>query len=213
MRGWNRSKIAENIRRPRIPRVDSVPKGPDWADVRKLLDHNFGSTPAALRAAAITSLAAIYALRSSEVTNLRLDDFDWHNEIVTIRRSKNDRVQQFPITVEVGENVIRYLKEARPRTKHRSLFLSLKPPYRPMDTTTLWVIVSSRLKILGISSRNQGIHSLRHACATHLLRRGTSLPDIADFLGHNNLRSVSVYAKHDIEALRKICAIDLQGIL
>lgn len=213
LRGWNRSKIAESIRRPRIPRVDSVPKGPDWADVRKLLDHNFGPSLAAIRAAAITSLGAIYALRSSEIVNLRLDDFDWQNDIVTIRRSKNNRVQQFPIQVEVGENVVRYLKEARPQTKQRNLFVTLRPPYRPVDPTTLWVIVSRRLKVLGISSKNHGIHSLRHACATHLLHKGTSLPDIADFLGHSNLRSVSVYAKHDMESLRKICAIDLKGIL
>lgn len=210
---WNQSKIAESIRRPRIPRVDSIPKGPDWADVRKLLDHDFGLSAAALRAAAIASLGAVYGLRSSEVVNLRLDDFDWQNEIVTIRRSKNDRVQQFPIQLEVGDKVVRYLKEARPPTKLRNLFVSLKPPYRPLDTTTLWVIISSRLKLLGISSRNHGMHSLRHACATHLLHKGTSLPDIADFLGHTNLRSVSVYAKHDMEALRKICTIELGGIL
>jgi site-specific recombinase XerD len=210
---WNQRKIAENIRRPRVPRVDSIPKGPEWADVRRLLDHDFGSSAAAVRAAAITSLGAIYGLRSSEVVSLRLDDFDWQNEIVTIRRAKNDRVQQFPIQIEVGDNVIRYLREVRPKTKLRNLFISLKPPYRPVDSTTLWVIISSRLKVLGISSRNHGMHSLRHACATHLLHKGTSLPDIADFLGHSNLRSVSVYAKHDMEALRRICAIDLGEIL
>jgi integrase/recombinase XerD len=210
---WNQTKIAESIRRPRIPRVDSIPKGPEWADVRKLLDHDFGSSAAALRAAAVTSLGAIYGLRSSEVVSLRLEDFDWQNEIVTIRRAKNDRVQQFPIQVEVGDNVIRYLREARPQTKLRNLFVSLRPPYRPMDSTTLWVIISSRLKILGISSRNHGMHSLRHACATRLLHKGTPLPDIADFLGHTNLRSVSVYAKHDLEALRRISAIDLGEIL
>jgi len=213
LRKWTQPRIAEGIRRPRIPRVDSAPKGPEWTDVRRLLDHDFGPSAAALRAAAITALGAIYGLRSSEVVNLRLSDFDWHNEIITIRRSKNDRVQQFPIQLEVGNKVIRYLQEARPKCKHRNLFVSLKPPYRPVDSTTLWVIVANRLKILGISSRNYGVHSLRHACATHLLHEGTSLKDIADFLGHSNLRSVSVYAKHDMEALRRISAIDLTEIL
>jgi len=182
-------------------------------DVRRLLDHDFGANPAALRASAITALGAIYALRSSEVVNLRLSDFDWHNEIITIRRSKNARVQQFPIQLEVGNKIIRYLKEARPKCEHRNLFVSLNPPYRAVDSTTLWVIVANRLKVLGISSKNHGVHALRHACATHLLHQGTSLKDIADFLGHSNLRSVSVYAKHDIEALRRIASIDLKGIL
>lgn len=212
-KGWNCSKIAERIRRPRVPRVDSAPKGPEWVDVRKLLEHDFGSSAAAVRAAAITSLGAIYGLRSSEVVNLKIDDFDWQNDIVTIRRSKNERVQQFPLQVEVGNAIVRYLKEVRPRTKVRNLFVSLKPPFRPIDSTTLWVVVSSRMQVLGICSRNHGMHSLRHACATQLLHAGTSLPDIADFLGHTNLRSVSIYAKHDLEALRRISAIDLGDIL
>jgi integrase/recombinase XerD len=212
-RKWTQPRISQGISRPRIPRVDAAPKGPEWADVRRLLDHDFGSNPAALRASAITALGAIYGLRSSEVVNLKLGDFDWRNEIITIRRSKNGRVQQFPIQLEVGNKVIRYLREARPKCKHRNLFVSLNPPYRAVDSTTLWVIVANRLKVLGICSRNYGVHALRHACATHLLHEGTSLKDIADFLGHSNLRSVSIYAKHDMEALKRIAAIDLKGIL
>jgi len=210
---WTHAKIAQGIHHPLVPRADSLPKGPDWADVRRLLDHDFGSGPAAIRAAAIIGLAAIYGLRSSEIVNLKLGDFDWINELVTIRRSKNGRVQQFPIQWEVGEKIIRYLQKARPLCKHKNLFCALTPPYRPMDTNSLWVIVASRLKILGISSQNQGVHALRHACATHLLHTGAPIGDIADFLGHGNLRSVSVYAKQDMESLRKIAAIDLQVIL
>ena len=213
IQGWTTSKIAEEIHHPSVPRVSSHPKGPEWVEVRRLLDHNFGSGPADIRATAIISLGAIYGLRSSEIVNLRLGDFDWRNEVVTIRRSKSGRVQQFPIQAEVGEKVINYLQSARPTCKHRNVFCMLKPPYRPMDSNSLWVIVASRLKILGIPSRNQGVHALRHACATHLLHMGTPLADIADFLGHSNLRSVGVYAKQDMESLIKIAAIDLRGIL
>jgi integrase len=70
-----------------------------------------------------------------------------------------------------------------------------------MDATILWVIVASRMKSLEIKSKNFGAHSLRHACATQLLHEGSSLPEIAEFLGHRDLKSVSIYAKHDIEAL------------
>lgn len=209
VQGWNKSRIAGGIHRPRVSRSDPGPRGPVWSDVRRLLDHDFGSGSASLRAAAIISLGAIYALRSSEIVNLKLGDFDWHNEVLTIRRAKNGRVQQFPIQLEVGVKVIHYLKAVRPQCKYRNLFVSLRPPYRPMDTTILWVIVASRLKALGILSRNYGVH----ACATQLLHEGTSLPDIADFLGHRSLRSVSIYAKHDIEALRRVSNVDLQGII
>ncbi|WP_188760756.1 tyrosine-type recombinase/integrase [Edaphobacter acidisoli] len=212
MQEWNRSKVALGIYRPRVPRYDPGPKGPVWNDVRRLLDHNFGAKPADVRAEAIMSLCSIYALRSCEVVRFKLSDFDWANEIITIQRAKSGRVQQFPIQLEVGEKLIRYLKQVRPRCKCRNLFLSLKPPYRPVDTTILWTIIASRMKALGIQSKNFGAHSLRHACATQLLRDGTSLPDIAEFLGHSDLKSVSIYAKYDVEALRKVADFSLAGI-
>lgn len=212
MQGWNRSKVALGIYRPRVPRCDPGPKGPVWKDVRRLLDHDFGAKPADVRAEAIMSLCSIYALRSCEVVRLKLSDFDWANEIMTIQRAKSGRVQQFPIQFEVGEKIIRYLKQVRPRCKCRNLFISLKPPYRPVDTTILWVIIASRMKALGIQSKNFGAHSLRHACATQLLHDGTALPDIAEFLGHSDLKSVSIYAKCDVEGLRKVADFSLAGI-
>jgi hypothetical protein len=60
------------------------------------------------------------------------------------------------------------------------------------------------MRRLGIESVNFGSHSLRHACATELLRKGTSLKDIASFLGHRNIESVSVYAKYDNRMLRAV---------
>ena len=213
MRGWSNSRIAAGIYRPRICRYDPDPKGPAWSDVRRLLDHDFGTKPSELRAGAVVALCAIYALRGCEIVRLKLNDFDWANEILTVRRAKSGRVQQFPIQFEAGEKIISYLKYARPRCKCRNLFVSLKPPYRPMDATILWVIVASRMKSLEIKSKNFGAHSLRHACATQLLHEGSSLPEIAEFLGHSDLKSVSIYAKHDIEALKKVADFDLRGIL
>ena len=59
----------------------------------------------------------------------------------------------------------------------------------------------------------RGPHSLRHACATRLLKKGTSLREIADFLGHRNLRTVSIYAKLDTRSLRKVASFSMAGVL
>jgi site-specific recombinase XerD len=66
---------------------------------------------------------------------------------------------------------------------------------------------------LGIKSAKMGAHALRHACATELLRKGSSLKDIADFLGHRGLGSVSVYAKQDPSSLRKVAEFSLAGVV
>jgi len=58
-----------------------------------------------------------------------------------------------------------------------------------------------------------GPHSLRHACATELLKQGASLREIADFLGHRDCQSVEIYAKFDMQSLLKVAALDLCGAL
>jgi integrase/recombinase XerD len=211
--GFNTEQIAEGIVSPRVARYESEPRGPAWSDVRRMLDETESEGYAPLRSAAIVSLAAIYGLRTVEIVRLKVNDFDWRNEILSIRRAKSGRVQHFPIQREVGERVIRYLVEARPRCDCRSVFVSTRPPYRQMNITTLWLAISTRMKSLGIQSKNFGAHSLRHACATQLLHSGTSLPEIAEFLGHRDLQSVSIYAKHDLFALREVAAVNLEGIL
>jgi integrase len=82
-----------------------------------------------------------------------------------------------------------------------------------MNPSSVYEIVSYRLKRQRINAPQRGPHALRHACATELLRRGTPLRDIADFLGHRNSRSVAIYAKYDLQALRKISDIDLTAQL
>ena len=212
VRGLTSARIAGGIRNPRIVRPDSAPKGPGWKDVRRLLEFESGTKTAELRAAAIISLCSIYGLRSKEVVNLTLRDFDWISEIFVVVRAKGGRVQQFPIQFEVGETILRYLQHGRPRCSCRRLFVSLRPPYRPLRSTTIWGIVADRMKRLEIKSGHFGGHSLRHSCATELLRKGSSLREIADFLGHRTMKSVSVYAKYDIRSLRKVAEFSLAGV-
>jgi site-specific recombinase XerD len=68
------------------------------------------------------------------------------------------------------------------------------------------------MKSLAIQSQNYGAHALRHACATELLKRGSTLKDIADFLGHNGMDSVSIYAKHDMKTLGQVASFSLAGL-
>lgn len=74
------------------------------------------------------------------------------------------------------------------------------------------MVIGPRMKRLGISSEHYGAHSLRHACATQLLSKGSSLKEIADFLGHRDMNSVSIYAKYDVRSLRQVATFSLAGV-
>jgi site-specific recombinase XerD len=206
------SSIEHGIRTPAIPKYASAPQGPSWKEVRRLLEAAKGTTPAALRASAVLSLCSVYGLRSSEVARLRLTDFNWRDEIFTVQRAKRGRLQRYPIQYEVGEAILRYLTHGRARCPSRHIFLTLVPPYRPVHASSLWQIVSLRMKQFKIDSRQKGPHALRHACATHLLRKGTALKDIAEFLGHRDARSVGIYAKYDARSLRAVAMYRLTGL-
>ena len=177
-----------------------------------LLDRTDDKTPAELRCRAVLFLCSIYALRGIEVRNLKITDFDWVNERFVVRRAKRGPVQQFPIQYETGEAILRYLRFGRPQCDSPHLFVALNSPFRPVGKNVLGDLVRRRLQSLKIESTHYGTHALRHSCATQLVRRGSSLVDIAAFLGHRNIESVSTYAKLDTRSLRQVANFSLAGL-
>ena len=66
---------------------------------------------------------------------------------------------------------------------------------------------------LGLSLPHSGSHTLRYACASHLLEEGLSLEEIGDHLGHRSLESTRIYAKVDLHGLREVAAFDLGEVV
>jgi len=119
--GWCRSGVAAGIELPRVYRMESVPLGPTWEQVHALVAGTAGNTPRDLRDRAALLLFAVYGLRCSEVRQLRLDDIDWDHERVTVRRAKCRKTQMFPLTREVGDAIIQYIRQARPKCECREI--------------------------------------------------------------------------------------------
>jgi integrase/recombinase XerD len=212
-RGWCKSGIAEGITGPRRYVHEGLPEGPTWAEVQRLLEGVKGTSESALRARAVLSLLVVYGLRSGEVSRLLLSDFDWAAETFLVTHSKRGGTQPYPLQHEVGEAILEYITKGRPRTSCRHLFVTLHMPHRRVETSSLWRLTSQRIKAAGILCRRSGPHSLRHACATHLLQEGLSLKEIGDLLGHRSAMSTGIYAKVDIIMLRRVADFDLGGLL
>jgi site-specific recombinase XerD len=113
----------------------------------------------------------------------------------------------------VGEAILRYLKEARPRVPCREVFLTLKAPFRSLSSGGLYDVVGDRLRALGVSLKHYGPHSLRHACATRLLAEGLSMKEIGDHLGHRKMDTTRVYAKVDLVGLRQVADFNIGDLL
>jgi site-specific recombinase XerD len=211
--GWCHQAWASAIVSPRLFRQESLPAGPAWPDVQRLITATEGSTCRHLRNRAILLLLAVYGLRRGEVRALRLEDVDWTRRILRVRRSKTARVQEFPLTQAMGQAFRRYLKTARPQGYGCELFLTLRAPFRPLSEGGIYDLTRSLLDRLDIASSKRGPHALRHSCASFLLNSGLPLKQVGDHLGHRSPSATQIYAKVDLTGLRAVAAFDLGGLL
>ena len=151
-------------------------------------------------------LLATYGLRAGEIAGLRLEDIDWHKEIIRVRHSKTAAYSELPLLRAPGEAVMRYLKEARPKSVHRQVFLLVRAPYQPFkSSSSIGGVTRARLRAAGVTHLGRkGSHAFRHARAVSLLRAGASLKTIGDVLGHKSAHSTSVYLKLATDDLRAV---------
>jgi site-specific recombinase XerD len=210
---WCKQGFAEGIDSPRLYADEDLPRGPDWSQVQALLASTAGSDPVSIRDRAVIMLLALYGLRRGEVVRLRLEDIDWEAERLRVVRPKQRRIQHYPLIASFGQSLIRYFKEARPRCATREIFLTMKAPLRPLSPGGVTSIIRNRLRSVGVESVPRGPHSLRHACARHLLDEGFTFKEIGDQLGHRRASSTSLYAKLDLRALREVGKLPLGRLL
>lgn len=212
-RKWCRPGLAAGIVAPGYRADEVLPKGIDREDVERLLSSLRGARIVDRRDRAILMLFTTYGLRVTEVAGLRLDDFDWGSEILRVRCPKPGRTQLWPLSREVGQAILDYLRHGRPTGYGRAVFFTSRAPIRPLDRKALGKIVRDRLAVIGVVTGRRGPHALRHAAAQHLLDRGVSMKVIGDFLGHRDPSSTAIYAKVDLAALREVAALNLEALL
>ncbi|MFA6820431.1 MAG: tyrosine-type recombinase/integrase [Bacteroidaceae bacterium] len=202
------------LKSPRIYSLEGLPTSPKWGNVQRLINHYDGNTPRNIRNKAILILLAVYGIRCSELCNLTLNDIDWENDIIYLHRVKGCRSQILPLLPIVGNALTKYITEARRNDlKRKSLFLDLLAPFTQVKRTTIYQVVSGAYKSLNIKLNHIGPHSLRHACATHLINAGHTLKEVSDLLGHKRFDTTRIYAKVDMVNLRKVSEMNWEELI
>jgi site-specific recombinase XerD len=159
-----------------------------------------------LRNYAILLILARLGIRGNEVAQITLDDIDWIEGRLLIRNTKNHCERSLPLPQDVGQALIDYLQNARPKTNHRTVFITFHAPFQPLQTpTAITHIVRRCLVNAGISvAKGYAAHLFRHAAATQMARSGVSFKQVADVLGHHSLQTTAIYAKLDLSALSQV---------
>jgi integrase/recombinase XerD len=171
------------------------------AQVTALLDSCDRSQAVGLRDFAMLMLLARLGLRAVEVARLELGDIDWRQGELLIR-SKGGRLDRLPLPPDVGEALVGYLRNGRPPTESRLVFITHCAPHRGVGRNAASHAVQRACARVGIPAARA--HRLRHALATEMLRRGATLPEIGQVLRHRDLATTAVYAKVDRVALGSV---------
>lgn len=213
MRGTLREDLSRALPKVRVVSDAAIPSAWDPELLVELLTVVDRSSPKGKRDYAILLLAARLGLRVGDIRTLRLDDLDWEAATVDVTQSKTGGQLRLPLSDEVGEALIDYLRFGRPKTERREVFLKMSAPFEPFsENAHLHHIMARWCYAAGIDYRRSqklGLHSLRHTLATQLLRAETPIHVISEILGHATTGSTLIYAKADTEGLRSV-ALDPQ---
>ena len=154
----------------------------------------------------IITLAMLLGLRASDISNLMQENIDWNKKIIKINQQKTGKELIQPIPDEVFFALIDYIKNGRPSTSSRYLFVTNCAPFLKISSSNLSSITEKYFIRANIDtkSRKHGIHCLRHSFATNMLENNIPLPDISASLGHTYISTTTLYTNVDINKLKKI---------
>ena len=196
--------LSTTIELPRQYQLSDVPRSISWGDVQNMLEAVDRRTMLGKRDYALLLLLVTYGLRSYEVAALTLDHIDWKQERLVIPDRKAGHSTAYPLSLVVGEAILEYLKNGRPKTEDRHVFFRIPAPRKPITASCISCRTTHYLLKAGINVHKPGSHTLRHTCVQRLVNANFSFKTIGDYVGHSSPSSTAIYSKVDIDALREV---------
>lgn len=208
--GFMEKEMFSKLPNPHYNRQSRLPSSYSADEVTKLLESIDLGNPCGIRDYAIILLIARLGLRSSDVANLRFSNIDWEGDVIRLTQVKTGNPLELPLLEDVGEAIIRYLKNARPKSDSDHVFVRQVPPYTEFNPSAVGSLVRVHLQKSGIhlEGKKKGSHTLRHSLASRLLEHEIPLPVISEILGHATTETTMAYLRIDIAELKK-CALEV----
>ena len=198
-----------------VPRAEPpLPRVPGEGEMTRLVEAPDTSTAVGVRDRALLELLYATGIRRGEAHRLDLRDADLKGRRLLVRRGKGRRDRVVPLTDAAAWWIAEYLRAVRPELALGTGGESTKstPP-----TDALWLsrmgrrlsyeMLGRRVKAHAAAAGVEaGVHTLRHCCATHLLRGGASIRHVQQLLGHASLDTTAIYTHLTVDDLRRAVA-------
>jgi len=128
-------------------------------------------------------------LRVSELVSLQLRHIDGERHLLRVEQAKGAKDRAVVMPSRLLTQLRLYWRQYRP---HHWLFPNSHTPKVHLSITTAQKLFKKAKLQTGIQKIG-GIHSLRHAYATHQLENGLAIHKLQQQLGHNDLHSTLRY--------------------
>ncbi len=145
-------------------------------------------------------LAITYSggLRRSETLNLKINDIDFERNEIRIKGGKGNKDRITLLSDNLKLFLLDYIKEYKPKN-----YLFEGATGGKYSVSSMSSILKKALKKSKITKKVT-LHTLRHSFATHLLEQGTDLRYIQSILGHNSIKTTTIYTKVSNNKIKKI---------
>lgn len=199
---------------PKLRKPHRLPKGviTDSQVLRWMAQPDL-STPEGFRNRTIMEVFYSTGLRGAELVKLTAYEIDVKDRTVRVVLGKGKKDRIVPIGKVALAFVAEYLATVRPvllaRNRYRNadrLFLSDRGTVLHTGLVRKYLM---RHRDAARLPRSVTVHSLRHACATEMLKGGANVRHVQEMLGHASLLTTQVYTRvvpADLQRIHKITA-------
>ena len=188
--------------RPEVDRAHSTTVGlAEWEVAALLAAADHDPYPGALRTRALVRFLAVLGARVSDATRTRVGDLATAEGYRTVRlwmKGGKSRRRRLPDAVAAAVDAM--LAERAVATGMRvdqfdpAVPLFATASGRPIDRREVYVLVRRLARAAGLTDwEKRSPHSLRHAFVTIARRRGSTLDDVQDAVGHADPRTTRGY--------------------
>ena len=198
-RGLIMSDITATLEPLRDPLT--LPRGiMDKDQVMKLLQQPLMTTPIGFRDRTMLEVLYSTGLRGGELCRLTLYELDLQDRMIRVLgKGRKERV--VPVGKVATGYLTEYLKAVRPILlgKHSTAVVFLTATGLPFRTHDLGRIVKTYRDKAHLPDNTCAagggitVHSLRHTCATELLKGGASIRHVQELLGHADIATTQIY--------------------
>ena len=171
------------------------------AEVQKLFSSLNPSSASGIRTYAMMHLAYTMGLRPQEISLIRLSDIRFTEKLLRVCVRKEDNPIELPVPEHTIKAVAAYIIGSRPKSDCNRLFLTLQPPYRPTTANSIGYHITKAMRKAGL---NATAYWLRHTYAQNLLEAGTSIFEIKEMLGHDQIESTKRYLHVHTKLMRQV---------